>query len=103
MHAAARTSARARDARGHESDIRPPPRVAVYIVSLSQGAVKRHGPSALAPGAERRRPQVDRVRGHELSPALHARLAPAPVHLELELKSSAAARAGAVVSHGRAR
>src|SRR2546427_6236870 len=58
---------------------------------------------ALALRAERRRPEVDRVRRHELLSARHAGLAAAAVHLQLELESALLARAGAVVTHRRPR
>src|SRR3989454_10400088 len=58
---------------------------------------------ALARRAERRRPEVDRVRRHELLSAGHAGLAAAAVHLQLELESAFLARAGAVVAHRRPR
>src|SRR5574341_981217 len=57
----------------------------------------------LAMMAERRRAQVDRVRGHEPPPAAHARLPSAAVHLQFKLKPSGFARAGAVIAHSRAR
>src|SRR6266516_312573 len=56
---------------------------------------------ALALRAERRRPEVDRVRRDELLSARHAGLAAAAVHLQLELESAFLARAGAVVTHRR--
>src|SRR5256884_2289809 len=58
---------------------------------------------ALALRAERRRPEVDRVRRHELLSARHAGRAAAAVHLQLELESAFLARAGAVVTHRRPR
>src|SRR3989441_2943037 len=58
---------------------------------------------ALALRAERRRPEVDRVRRHELLSARHAGLAAAAVHLQLELESAFLAGAGAVVTHRRPR
>src|SRR6267143_4147182 len=57
----------------------------------------------LASRAERRRPEIDRVRRHELLATPHARLARAPVYLQLELEPAPPARAGAVVPHRRAR
>src|SRR6266576_3981986 len=58
---------------------------------------------ALAPRAERRRPQVDRVRGDEFLAARDARLAAPPVHLQLELEAALLSGAGAVVAYRRAR
>src|SRR5207249_10258776 len=58
---------------------------------------------ALALRAERRRPEVDRVRRHGLLSARHAGRAAAAAHLQLELQSAFLARAGAVVTHRRPR
>src|SRR6266516_2237871 len=57
---------------------------------------------ALAPRAECRRPQVDRVRGDELLAAPHTRLATPAVHLQLELEPAFLPGAGAVIAHRRA-
>src|SRR6266516_8008869 len=54
---------------------------------------------ALAPRAECRRPQVDRVRGDELLAAPHTRLATPAVHLQLELEPAFLPGAGAVIAH----
>src|SRR2546428_3101863 len=75
-----------------------------YSNTESSGSWSSLGPRlALALRAERRRPEVDRVRRHELLSARHAGLAAAAVHLQLELESAFLARAGAVVTHRRPR
>src|SRR2546428_9269580 len=75
-----------------------------YSNTESSGSWSSLGPRlALALRAERRRPEVDRVRRHELLSARHAGLAAAAVHLQLELESAFLAHAGAVVTHRRPR
>src|SRR5258708_9313892 len=69
--------------------------------SGSRSSLGRRLPLALR--AERRRPEVDRVRRDEPRSARHAGLAAAAVHLQLELESALLARSGAVVTHRRPR